>query len=248
MAAAAPAPSRAAFLARIALFAGAGLAQAVSIAAPWNGRPLWWLQLLSLAVLVWQLDDLRADTRSKRWRSAALHGWLDRAHRGRESLLRVGEVGLGENHDGMHPDLSRQHQIALDPADTEILIARCDDEQRVDIRGDHLLLARIGGRAPLEQIHPAQNTHGLKGDGIDDQPVPDSRMVVGGCGAGDIGRDKALETRASHRDLAAVDGHHPDRKAMQRFLLIDLLAEPGSPAELLEGFIRRCHNAKRSFP
>lgn len=76
MAAAGPAPSRAAFLSRIALFAGAGLAQAASIAAPWNGRPLWWLQLLSLAVLVWQLDGLRADPRPKRWRGAALHGWL----------------------------------------------------------------------------------------------------------------------------------------------------------------------------
>ena len=76
MAAAAHAPSRAAFLARIALFAAAGLAQAAAIAAPWNGRPLWWLQLLSLAVLVWQLDVLRTDPRPKRWRSAALHGWL----------------------------------------------------------------------------------------------------------------------------------------------------------------------------
>ena len=36
----------------------AGLAQAASIAAPWNGQPLWWLQLLSLAALVWQLDGL----------------------------------------------------------------------------------------------------------------------------------------------------------------------------------------------
>lgn len=76
MAAAAHAPSRAAFLARIALFVAAGLAQAVAIAAPWNGRPLWWLQLLSLAVLLWQLDVLRTDLRPKRWRSAALHGWL----------------------------------------------------------------------------------------------------------------------------------------------------------------------------
>ena len=40
-------------------FGLAGLAQAASIAAPWNGQPLWWLQLLSLAALVWQLDALR---------------------------------------------------------------------------------------------------------------------------------------------------------------------------------------------
>jgi apolipoprotein N-acyltransferase len=31
----------------------AGFAQAVSIAAPWSGQPLWWLQVASLAVLAW---------------------------------------------------------------------------------------------------------------------------------------------------------------------------------------------------
>ena len=29
----------------------AGVAQALSIAAPWDGQPQWWLQLLSLASL-----------------------------------------------------------------------------------------------------------------------------------------------------------------------------------------------------
>jgi apolipoprotein N-acyltransferase len=58
-------------------FGLAGLAQAASIAAPWNGRPLWWLQLLSLAALVWQLDALRVRTGARpSWRSAAFHAWL----------------------------------------------------------------------------------------------------------------------------------------------------------------------------
>jgi apolipoprotein N-acyltransferase len=33
----------------------AGLAQAFSVAVPGNGQPLWWLQILSLSVLAWQL-------------------------------------------------------------------------------------------------------------------------------------------------------------------------------------------------
>ncbi|MDM0108133.1 apolipoprotein N-acyltransferase [Variovorax sp. J22R24] len=58
-------------------FGLAGLAQAASIAAPWNGQPLWWLQLLSLAALVWQLDALRSGAGSRRrLRSGALYGWL----------------------------------------------------------------------------------------------------------------------------------------------------------------------------
>ena len=58
-------------------FGLAGLAQAASIAAPWNGQPLWWLQLISLAAMVWQLDALRSGAGASRpLRSGALHGWL----------------------------------------------------------------------------------------------------------------------------------------------------------------------------
>ena len=70
-------------LARSTVFGIAGLLQAVSIAAPWSGRPLWWLQLVSLAALVWQLDSLRRDAdarpgqvRKGAWRGATLYGWL----------------------------------------------------------------------------------------------------------------------------------------------------------------------------
>lgn len=48
----------------------AGLAQAFSIAAPWDGQPAWWLQLLSLAVLV-GLVQAQAS-----WKRAALVGWV----------------------------------------------------------------------------------------------------------------------------------------------------------------------------
>ncbi|CAN5568606.1 apolipoprotein N-acyltransferase [soil metagenome] len=61
---------------RLLGFTIAGLAQALSIAAPWNGQPLWWLQILSLAALVWQLEALRRPESPTAWRAAALHGWL----------------------------------------------------------------------------------------------------------------------------------------------------------------------------
>jgi apolipoprotein N-acyltransferase len=48
----------------------AGYAQAISIAAPWSGQPLWWLQILSMAALVMLLE------RSATPRQAALVGWL----------------------------------------------------------------------------------------------------------------------------------------------------------------------------
>jgi apolipoprotein N-acyltransferase len=48
----------------------AGLAQALSIAVPWSGQPLWWLQLLSLGMLAWQLE------RNMPWRHAAVLGGI----------------------------------------------------------------------------------------------------------------------------------------------------------------------------
>ncbi|HET8745495.1 MAG TPA: apolipoprotein N-acyltransferase [Ramlibacter sp.] len=52
------------------LAALAGLLQALSLAWPGNGQPLWWLQLLSLAALVVLLQ------RAAGWKAGALLGWV----------------------------------------------------------------------------------------------------------------------------------------------------------------------------
>ncbi len=57
-------------LVSIAVALAAGLAQALSIALPWTGRPLWWLQLLSLATLAWLVQ------RTQSWKGAGLIGWV----------------------------------------------------------------------------------------------------------------------------------------------------------------------------
>ncbi|MDP9920923.1 apolipoprotein N-acyltransferase [Variovorax boronicumulans] len=69
-----PPSSAASGFLRLLGFGLAGVAQALSIAWPGDGRPLWWLQLLSLAGLVWLLDGLRAQGAG--WRRAGLHGWV----------------------------------------------------------------------------------------------------------------------------------------------------------------------------
>ncbi len=68
---AAPAPRSLAHAApwHWALALAAGLAQAASLAWPWGGAPLWWLQLASLAALAWLLRPGAA-----RWRRAAALG------------------------------------------------------------------------------------------------------------------------------------------------------------------------------
>ena len=57
-------------------FAAAGLAQSLSIAAPWSGQPLWWLQLVPMVFLVWQLDAIRTGSASKSAHHAFGFGWL----------------------------------------------------------------------------------------------------------------------------------------------------------------------------
>lgn len=54
----------------------AGWGQAISLAAPWNGQPRWWLQILSLMALVWRLEVLRRAVQPRRWLRAAMEGWL----------------------------------------------------------------------------------------------------------------------------------------------------------------------------
>jgi apolipoprotein N-acyltransferase len=71
-----PLPAAGPFFLRIFFLGIAGWAQAASIAIPWNGRPLWWLQVVSLAVLVWQLDVVRGEIRPRRWLRGTLQGWL----------------------------------------------------------------------------------------------------------------------------------------------------------------------------
>lgn len=52
------------------MIAVAGALQAVSIAAPWNGQPLGWLQLLSMAIFAVNLNAAGS------WKTAAAWGWL----------------------------------------------------------------------------------------------------------------------------------------------------------------------------
>ena len=73
----APAPTAAAAgMARAALAGLAGLAQAASIAWPWGGQPLWWLQLASLAALARLLLGARGAWQSAGLGAAFATAWL----------------------------------------------------------------------------------------------------------------------------------------------------------------------------
>lgn len=52
----------------------AGLAQAGSLAWPWGGAPLWWLQFASMAVLAWLVHAAAGGSVS--WQRGAIIGWV----------------------------------------------------------------------------------------------------------------------------------------------------------------------------
>ncbi len=58
---------------KLALVLLAGLAHSQSMAEPWSGKPLWWLQLASLAVLAWLLGAGQGRGSA---RQGALLGWV----------------------------------------------------------------------------------------------------------------------------------------------------------------------------
>lgn len=61
--------------AQLLLAAVAGLAQAASLAWPWSGEPLWWLQLLSLGVVGWLVQPWPSQEEGA-WQRGALIGGL----------------------------------------------------------------------------------------------------------------------------------------------------------------------------
>ncbi len=70
-----PKPRKGLTLLQIAIVSIAGYVHALSVAWPFSfglaeGQPVWWLQLLALGALAWQLD------RCSRWKQGLLLGWL----------------------------------------------------------------------------------------------------------------------------------------------------------------------------
>ena len=67
----------------------------------------------------------------------------------------VAEVGLRQHDNRVRAALPREHEVALEPAQVVVLRQRADEEDDVDVRGHHLLLAdavlvarRSCGRTP----------------------------------------------------------------------------------------------------
>ena len=94
----------------------------------------------------------------------------------------LGAVGLGQHDDRLRTATTDQQQVALDAARIEVGIQAADDEHRIDVRGDHLLVVMLAGRAALDAGMARQQRHDARalGGGILQQhPVADGRAFMG---------------------------------------------------------------------
>ena len=87
----------------------------------------------------------------------------------------VAEVGLRQHERGRRTAFPGQGQVALDPGRAEVVVERGDDEDRVDVRGEHLRLGR--GQVDLARERRATGQHGLDDVLAEGDPVADGGQV-----------------------------------------------------------------------
>ncbi len=113
------------------------------------------------------------------------------------------KIGLGQHDDRCGPALASEQQVALEATQREIGVEPHDDEDDVDIRGDHLLVGDLSGHLPGEPRAPRQHRDDraavLVGSPADGDPVAHGRK------RGAVFRS-VLEAAGSRRvELAVVD-------------------------------------------
>jgi hypothetical protein len=107
------------------------------------------------------------------------HAEGDRLDLQRAQLPLGAEVGLRQQDDRLRAALPRGREVALEPAQVEVLVQRHDQEDGVDVRGQHLLLRGV-------QRDLARELRGAREDVVDGgrvfvQPWSD-RDPVAHCG------------------------------------------------------------------
>src|ERR671923_995259 len=181
-----------------------------------------------------------------------VHGDADRDQLdlGDRLLDVVAEVRLREDDDGIGAALPRRREVALEPAQVEVPVEAGDDEDRVDVGGEHLLaddlerlLARerrsprqdrLNGRTAAlgvgAQHDPvARDRYGAAVLGLETQPAGELTRELAGFGPDEVGAAVLDRDASRNQAVAAVRGERG--------------FEVGAPAERLQ---RCCQQARTS--
>ena len=113
------------------------------------------------------------------------------------------QVGLRQQHHGGRTALSPHQQIALEPADAEVVVERHHGEDHVNVGGDDLLIGDVAGHPPRKAA-PSRE-HGDDGAAVfvrlfaEDDPIANDRQLTTAFRA-------VLEASGEHGlDLAILD-------------------------------------------
>lgn len=150
----------------------------------------------------------------------------DRTGRVNIGLRVCHHVGFRQDDDRCDLRLEREHDVALQPRDVEVLVAGRDDEGGVDIRSNQLPPPLGAGCAALDDASPGQQATGRRLRAVQEQPVADGHISARWNEVVDAVAED-MQAAAMHRD----DAH---RRRFGQRLDIDLLCEEGTPSECLK--------------
>ncbi|KAG1390233.1 hypothetical protein G6F59_015272 [Rhizopus arrhizus] len=83
-----------------------------------------------------------------------------------------GLVGLGQHHHRFGTTAANQQQVAFDTARIEVGVQAADDEHRIDVGRDHLLVVMLAGRTALDRAAPSRPRPAAHGWGSAGAAIP----------------------------------------------------------------------------
>ena len=154
----------------------------------------------------------------------------------------IGEIGLGQYDDRLNLGLARERQIALQACWVEVLVARRDDQEGIDIGCDQLNTATRAWFFALEEALTLQQTHRPIGLLVKQHPVADGRTLLIVAVLKHAGVDPPGECGSGNLDHSPVNGENPNGRSGFEVGKVKLRLKVGGPTVV--GQIQRfiCHD------
>src|SRR5262249_26027783 len=120
------------------------------------------------------------------------------------------DIRLVQDNDRVRAALPSQQQVTLDPPKVEVAVQPVDDEQRVDIGGDHLLARRSTGLFARERCLARENASDAAAV-LERHPITHSRPISGAVPQSSADGGLCLTEFCPNQEPLAIGQGHPCR-------------------------------------